>query len=82
MEFAKPFDQGMPHVMNRQETIDAIMKLNPSATTEFLESFADDELTRYLARLNERSRQARDEGGRRRHAIFGAQPRATVGAVV
>jgi hypothetical protein len=37
----------------RMETIEAIRKLNPSASSEFLATFNDDELSRYLVRLSD-----------------------------
>lgn len=58
--------------MSKQETIDAIVKLNPSATPDFLVSFGDDELTRYLGRLNDRQKSTRDEMSWRRNAILSA----------
>ena len=38
-------------MMPKGDTVEAIMKMNPSATPEFLAEFTHDELARYLKRL-------------------------------
>lgn len=37
--------------LSREQLLDRIMTLNPSATSEFLSRFADTDLDEYLARL-------------------------------
>ena len=44
--------------MTKSDTIDTIMQLNPTATPEFLAEFTQDELGRYLARLQSQRRAA------------------------
>lgn len=66
-------------MINKQETIDAIVKLNPSATRDFLESFGDDELSRYLNRLNDRAKYSREEMGWRRSTMLSATKRTVAG---
>ncbi|HOB74288.1 MAG TPA: hypothetical protein PKG54_07160 [Phycisphaerae bacterium] len=42
--------------MSKPEIIDRIRKLNPSAQTEFLASFSDEDLLAYLRQLQELQR--------------------------
>lgn len=44
-------------MMSKCDTIDAILKCNPSARPEFLSGFSNDDLVRYLDRLRETRRQ-------------------------
>ena len=52
-------------MMTKSDTIEAIQKLNPTATPGFLAGFPNDELARYLNRLSnmspERPVEASDE---------------------
>jgi hypothetical protein len=68
-------------MINKQETIAAIMKLNPSATQDFLEAFGDEELALYLNRLNERQKHAREETGWRKNAPLSMGRRLTAATV-
>lgn len=48
-------------MMNKSQTIDAIVKLNPTAQPDFLSGFANDDLSHYLDRLTIRSARLRYE---------------------
>jgi len=43
-------------MMPKSDTIDAILKCNPTARPEFLSGFSNDELGRYLERLRDAAR--------------------------
>ena len=51
-------------VMPKSDTIAAIRRINPTAVPEFLSRFSNDDLQRYLGRLNEVNGRPRelDEG--------------------
>lgn len=48
-------------MMPKSDTIEAIQRLNPTASPEFLAGFCADDLARYLDRLSERSTRKIDE---------------------
>ena len=48
-------------MMNKSQTIDAIVKLNPTAQPDFLSGFANDDLSHYLNRLAISSVRLRDQ---------------------
>ncbi len=54
--------------LTREQLVDRIMTLNPTATNEFLARFGDDDLEDYLQRLN------RAAGPRSRHEVWVRPP--------
>lgn len=42
-------------MMTKSDTIEAIQKLNPTASPDFLAGFSNDELAKYLDRLSDMS---------------------------
>lgn len=56
--------------LTREQLLDRIISLNPSATSEFLERFGDDDLDEYLRRLS----RARAPRGRFEGSIRGDGP--------
>ncbi|MFK7758815.1 MAG: hypothetical protein AB8C13_02580 [Phycisphaerales bacterium] len=47
----KPRTQALPAALTREQTVDEIISVNPSATAEFLAQFDDGLLTKYLDHL-------------------------------
>lgn len=63
--------------LTREQLLDRIMTLNPSATSEFLARFGDEDLDEYLRRLSRaRGPRGRDEGWVRRSGEPGISSRA------
>lgn len=48
-----PAQQESEPMPSKSDTLTAIMELNPTATPEFLAQFTNDELARYLRRLQD-----------------------------
>lgn len=59
-------------MMTKNDTIDAIRRLNPTANPDFLAGFSSDELYRYLDRLTGVS--ARRPAGDSTHAVRPGDP--------